>query len=90
MPFTAYQPTAPEDLAAERSFAFGQACGHVIELTLCGVEQHAPSTSAFELCCIAEAIIEHMAGRPEDTSWDDVTAGVRAVSARFRKAEAGA
>jgi xanthine/CO dehydrogenase XdhC/CoxF family maturation factor len=87
MGFLSFQPTPTADLSAERSYAFGQTCGEAIELLLCAVERLAPHTSAFDRCCMAEAIIEHMDGRPSDTSWDDVTAGVRATAPRFRAAE---
>ena len=85
-----FQPHTAEDVSAERSYAFGQACGEAIEFLLCAVERLAPHTSAFDRCCMAEAIIEHLGGRPSDPSWDDVTAGVRATAPRFRAAEVAA
>jgi hypothetical protein len=85
--FQSFQPITTEDRAAERSYAFGQRCGEAIELLLCAVERLGPDTPHVDLCVMAEAVIEHMGNRPSEVSWDDVYAGARSVSPRFRKAE---
>jgi hypothetical protein len=71
------------------AYAHGETLAEVVELTLAALERTAPDTPALELCCIAEAILEHAAGggdwRTEE--WRQVYAAAVAGSPRYREAE---